>query len=153
MLQHGDVVLVGQQVLRLEILSDAEASLGPAMHYGVMVFGTPAQSRLARLVQLTSEGVPRDIYHLYREETVIGRESGDILFADDVFLSRRHATFKLDRANRRVAVRDLSSSNGTLMQFRGEREIAHGDSFRIGRHLFRFDTTGAKTTVGGPAGR
>lgn len=138
-LHHGDVVLVGQQVLRVEVLTDAEVSLGPVMHYGVMLFGTPEQTRLARLVQLTSEGIPRDVYHLYRDETVVGRESGDVVFTDDVFLSRRHVAFKLDRTQRRVIVRDLGSSNGTLVLFRGEREIVDGDIFRIGHHLFRFD--------------
>jgi pSer/pThr/pTyr-binding forkhead associated (FHA) protein len=144
------VVLVGQQVLRMEVLTDGELSLGPVMHYGVMLFGTPEQPRTARLVQLTSEGVPRDVYHLYREETVVGRESGDIVFTDDVFLSRRHATFRLDRGQRRVIVRDLGSSNGTLVQFRGEREIADGDIFRVGHHLFRFD---AGPRVGGNGSR
>jgi pSer/pThr/pTyr-binding forkhead associated (FHA) protein len=138
-LHHGDVLLAGQQVLKLEVLTDGELSLGPVMHYGVMLFGTPEQPRVARLVQLTSEGVPRDVIHLYRDETVIGRESGDVVFTDDVFLSRRHATFKLDRAHRKVVVRDLGSSNGTLVQFRGEREVADGDVFRVGHHLFRFD--------------
>ncbi len=140
-LQHGDVVLIGQQVLRLEVLNDGEVSLGPVMHYGVMLFGTPEQPRLARLVQLTSEGIPRDVYHLYRDETVVGRESGDVVFTDDVFLSRRHVAFKVDRAQRRVQVRDLGSSNGTLVLFRGEREIGDGDVFRVGHHLFRFDAS------------
>ncbi len=152
-LHHGDVVLVGQQVLRVEVLSDGEVSLGPVMHYGVMLFGTPEQPRLARLVQLTSEGVPRDVYHLYRDETVIGRESGDVVFTDDVFLSRRHAAFRLDRAQRRVVVRDLGSSNGTLVLFRGERELLDGDIFRIGHHLFRFDAAPRGAVAGaGTAG-
>ncbi len=152
-LHHGDVVLVGQQVLRVEVLSDGEVSLGPVMHYGVMLFGTPEQPRLARLVQLTSEGVPRDVYHLYRDETVIGRESGDVVFTDDVFLSRRHAAFRLDRAQRRVVVRDLGSSNGTLVLFRGERELVDGDIFRIGHHLFRFDAAPRGAVAGaGTAG-
>lgn len=151
-LQHGDVVLVGQQVLRLEVLNDGEVSLGPVMHYGVMLFGTPEQPRLARLVQLTSEGIPRDVFHLYRDETVVGRESGDVVFTDDVFLSRRHVAFKVDRAQRRVQVRDLGSSNGTLVQFRGEREIGDGDVFRIGHHLFRFDATPRGQVAGGTQG-
>jgi pSer/pThr/pTyr-binding forkhead associated (FHA) protein len=121
-----------------------------------MVFGTPEVPRFARLVQLTTEGIPRDVFHLHREETVIGRESGDIVFTDDAFLSRRHAAFKIDRAQRRVSVRDLGSSNGTLVQFRGEREIVDGDLFRMGHHLFRFDV-GARAAGpganGGPAAR
>jgi hypothetical protein len=122
------------------------------MHYGVMLFGTPEQPRLARLVQLTSEGIPRDVYHLYRDETVVGRESGDVVFTDDVFLSRRHAAFKLDRAQRRVVVRDLGSSNGTLVLFRGEREIVDGDVFRIGHHLFRFDAAPRRAVAAAPQG-
>lgn len=151
-LVHGDVVLVGQQVLRLEVLADGEVSLGPVMHYGVMLFGTPEQPRLARLVQLTSEGIPRDVVHLYRDETVIGRESGDVVFTDDVFLSRRHVAFRLDRGMRRVQVRDLGSSNGTLVLFRGEREIVDGDVFRIGHHLFRFDASPRGAVAGSAPG-
>lgn len=149
-LSHGDVLLLGQQVLRLEILTDEEISFGPVMHYGVLLFATPEQPRLARLVQLTTEGIPRDIFHLYREETVVGRESGDIVFTDDPFMSRRHAVFKLDRAQRRVSVKDLGSSNGTLLRFRGEREIVDGDLFRIGQHLFRFELP--RSAVGASGG-
>ncbi len=151
-LTHGDVVLLGQQVVRVEILSEHETSFGPVSHYGVMLFGTPEQPRIARLVQLTTEGIPRDVYHLFREETVVGRESGDIVFTDDAFLSRRHATFRVDRANRRVVVSDLGSSNGTLVQFRGERELQNGDVFRLGHHLFRVDLPG-RARAGGAAPR
>jgi pSer/pThr/pTyr-binding forkhead associated (FHA) protein len=133
------------------MLADAELSLGPVMHYGVMVFGTPELPRVARLVQLTTEGIPRDVFHLHREETVIGRESGDVVFTDDAFLSRRHAALRLDRTQRRVVLRDLQSSNGTLLQFRGEREITDRDNFRIGHHLFRFDLV-ARGPGGGPNG-
>lgn len=151
-LQSGDVVLLGQQVVRVEVLSEHETSFGPVSHYGVMLFGTPEQPRIARLVQLTTEGIPRDVHHLFREETVVGRESGDIVFTDDAFLSRRHATFRIDRANRRVIVSDLGSSNGTLVQFRGERELKNGDVFRLGHHLFRVDLPG-HARAGGAAPR
>lgn len=151
-LQSGDVVLLGQQVVRVEVLSEHETSFGPVSHYGVMLFGTPEQPRIARLVQLTTEGIPRDVHHLFREETVVGRESGDIVFTDDAFLSRRHATFRIDRANRRVVVSDLGSSNGTLVQFRGERELKNGDVFRLGHHLFRVDLPG-HARAGGAAPR
>jgi len=151
-LGNGDVVLLGQQLLRVEILSEHETSFGPVSHYGVMLFGTPEQPRIARLVQLTTEGIPRDVYHLFREETVVGRESGDLVFTDDAFLSRRHATFRVDRANRRVILSDLGSSNGTLVQFRGERELQNGDVFRLGHHLFRVDLPG-RARAGGAAPR
>lgn len=138
-LAHGDMILLGQQVMRFEVLSDAELPLGPATHAGVLVFGTPEVPRIARLVQYTTEGVGRDVHYLYRDETVIGREQGDIVCTDDPFMSRRHAAVSIDRAARRYLVRDLGSSNGTAIRIRGERVLRPGDQFRIGRHLFRYD--------------
>jgi hypothetical protein len=133
------MILIGQQVLRFEVLGDGELPLGPATQHGVMVFGTPEVQRFARLVQYTTEGLGRDVHYLFRDETVLGRENGDIVFTDDPFLSRRHAAVTVDRARMRFALRDLASSNGTALRFRGERALASGDQFRLGRHLFRFD--------------
>ena len=148
-LRDRDVILLGQQVLRFEVLADGELSLGPAFQAGVLVFGTPEVPRFARLVQYTTEGVCRDTHYLFRDETVIGRENGDIVFTDDPFLSRRHAAVRVDQAGRRFALHDLGSSNGTALRIRGEHVLRDGDQFRIGRHLFRFEA-GA---MGGRAGR
>lgn len=143
-LSDGDRVLIGQQVLRFQLLAESELPLGPASIHGVLVFGTPEVPRIARLVQYTTEGVGRDVHYLYRDETVLGRENGDIVFTDDPFLSRRHAAVTIDRASRRFVLRDLGSSNGTAVALRGERALSHGDQFRVGRHLFRFDRTGGR---------
>jgi pSer/pThr/pTyr-binding forkhead associated (FHA) protein len=148
LLADGDMILVGQQVLRFETPSEAERAVGPAMQHGVMVFGTPEQPRMGRLVQYTTEGLARDIYYLQREETVLGREQADLVFAEDPFLSRRHAAIALQREARRFVLRDLGSSNGTALRSRADRALLHGDQFRLGRHLFRFDLLAA-----GAAGR
>ena len=148
-LRDGDMVLLGQQVLRFELLGDGELSLGPAWQSGVLVFGTPEAPRYARLVQYTTEGVGRDVHYLFRDETVIGRENGDIVFTDDPFLSRRHAALRVDHAARRFTLQDLGSSNGTALRIRGEHVLRDGDQFRIGRHLFRFEAG----LSGGRAGR
>jgi pSer/pThr/pTyr-binding forkhead associated (FHA) protein len=148
-LRDRDVVLIGQQVLRFEVLGDGELSLGPAWQRGVLVFGTPEAARFARLVQYTTEGVARDVHYLFRDETVIGRENGDIVFTDDPFLSRRHAAVRVDHARRRYTLQDLGSSNGTALRIRGEHVLRDGDQFRVGRHLFRYEAG----PVGGRAGR
>lgn len=135
----GDFLLLGQQVLRFELLPEMELPLGPATQRGALVFGTPEVPRLARLVQYTTEGVARDIHYLYRDETVVGREQGDIVCTDDPFMSRRHAAITIDRAAKRFTLRDLGSSNGTAVRIRGERSLRPGDQFRVGRHLFRYD--------------
>jgi pSer/pThr/pTyr-binding forkhead associated (FHA) protein len=138
-LADGDMILIGQQVLRFETPSETESQVGPATQHGVMVFGTPEQPRTARLIQYTTEGLPRDVYYLNRDETVLGREQADLVFPEDPFLSRRHAAITLQRAERRCVLRDLGSSNGTAVRCRAERQLQHGDQFRLGRHLFRFD--------------
>jgi pSer/pThr/pTyr-binding forkhead associated (FHA) protein len=142
-LAAGDMILVGQQVLRFEPLEEGEQPLGPASAQGVLVFGTPEVPRYARLVQYTTEGVGRDVYYLYRDETVLGRETGHVLFADDPFMSRRHASVSVERAAGRFVLRDLGSSNGTSIRLRREHNLRPGDQFRVGRHLFRFDVASA----------
>jgi pSer/pThr/pTyr-binding forkhead associated (FHA) protein len=144
-LADQDLFLVGQQVLRFEVVKHAEEGFGVASDNGTLLFGTPAAPRFARLSQRTVEGVSRDVFHLKKTETVIGREQGDIVFTDDPFLSRRHAVVRVHAASapgglRRFTLADLGSSNGTFLQVREEVRLRHGDHFRIGQQLFRFDT-------------
>jgi pSer/pThr/pTyr-binding forkhead associated (FHA) protein len=138
-LRHADLVLVGLEVLRFELVSDAERGLGPATERGTRVFGSPSVPRHARLCQLTVEGVSRDVYYLSRDETVIGREAGDLVFTNDPFMSRRHVSIDRDPNTGTFSLRDLGSSNGTFLAIRGERELVSGDHLRVGQHLFRLD--------------
>jgi len=136
-LRDQDLILIGQQVIRFEVVKDAEEGLGPAVEHGTMVFGTPAGPRYARLCQRTVEGVTRDVYHVRKAETVLGRESGDIVFTEDPFLSRRHAAIRADASKRTFWLVDFGSSNGTFLQIRGEVALKSGDEFRVGQQLFR----------------
>jgi pSer/pThr/pTyr-binding forkhead associated (FHA) protein len=144
-LADQDLFLVGQQVLRFEVVKHADEGFGVASENGTLLFGTPAAPRYARLSQRTVEGVVRDVFHVKKAETVIGRESGDIVFSDDAFLSRRHAVVRVHGVTsvggpRSFTLGDLGSSNGTFLQVREEVRLRHGDHFRIGQQLFRFDT-------------
>lgn len=138
-LDHADLVLVGLEVLRFELVSEAEKALGPAMDRGTQVFGSPATSRYARLCQRTVEGVTRDTYSLYRDETIVGRESGDIVFTNDPFMSRQHAAITRDPYDGGFTLKDLGSSNGTYLAIRSEVALQTGDHLRVGQHLFRLE--------------
>lgn len=158
LLADQDLFLVGQQVLRFEVVKHAEEGFGVASENGTLVFGSPAAPRYARLSQRTVEGVVRDVFHVRKTETVLGREQGDIVFPDDPFLSRRHCMLRVhgvtpgssagayppggarERAPGRFTLSDLGSSNGTFLQVREEVRLRPGDHFRIGQQLFRFDT-------------
>jgi pSer/pThr/pTyr-binding forkhead associated (FHA) protein len=148
-LADQELFLVGQQVLRFEVVKQAEEAFGAASENGTLLFGTPAAPRYARLSQRTVEGVVRDVFHLRRAETVIGRESGDIVFTDDPFLSRRHAVVRMQGvgAKRRFTLADLGSSNGTFLRIRDEVRLRFGDHFRIGQQLMRFDSDAGRTGV------
>jgi pSer/pThr/pTyr-binding forkhead associated (FHA) protein len=150
LLTDQELFLVGQQVLRFEVVKHAEEGFGVASENGTLLFGTPAAPRYARLCQRTVEGVVRDVFHVRKAETVIGRESGDIVFTDDPFLSRRHAVVRAygggtQDSPRRFALADLGSSNGTFLQVRADVRLRHGDQFRIGQQLFRFDLDAARS--------
>jgi pSer/pThr/pTyr-binding forkhead associated (FHA) protein len=151
-LEDQDLFLVGQQVLRFDVVKHAEEGFGFASENGTLLFGAPATPRYARLSQRTVEGIVRDVFHIRKTEMVIGRESGDIVFTDDPFLSRRHAVVRAHTpagapagSPRRFTLQDLGSSNGTFLQASAEVRLRHGDHFRIGQQLFRFDVDAAAT--------
>jgi pSer/pThr/pTyr-binding forkhead associated (FHA) protein len=103
----------------------------------VVLFGTPVKPPWGRIRQLTAAGTSRDLYHLTRSETTLGREHGDIVFSDDEFLSRRHA--QLHFRGGRTTLVDLGSSNGTYVRLRGPYPLSHGEMVRLGDELLRFE--------------
>jgi pSer/pThr/pTyr-binding forkhead associated (FHA) protein len=138
-LQDGDVLLAGQQLLRFEVAVEGERHMRPALQHGVHVFGSPARTKLARLCQRTVEGVTRDVYHLHRNETSLGRESADIVFTDDPYLSRRHVLFRYDANAKRFFLEDMGSYNGTFLAIREPTPLVDGDTLRVGLHMFRVE--------------
>ena len=138
-LQHGDMVLLGLEVLEFQLVDHAERGLGHAIQHGVLVFGSPAATRRARLCQWSVEGVVRDVYHLVADETTVGRETGDIVFTSDPFMSRRHAAIQWDDEAQEYVLVDLNSSNGTYLAIRDDVCLENGDFIRLGQHLFRVD--------------
>ena len=81
-------------------------------------------------------GQPGEVYEL-REDTVIGRSSGDIVFAHDGFMSGRHA--RIVRRDGKFVLMDERSRNGTFIKIKGEIELQPGDMILIGKQLFRFE--------------
>lgn len=137
-LRNGDLILLGQQVLRFEAVNDAEQALRPVQQHGTAIFGTPALPCWARLCQRSVEGITRDVFHLRHEETTLGREMADIVFTHDAFLSRHHA--KVRRASDGAAViEDLGSSNGTFVALTKKEPLSNGDILRMGLHMFRVE--------------
>jgi pSer/pThr/pTyr-binding forkhead associated (FHA) protein len=136
-LNDGDYFLIGKQVMRYEIVAEAERGVHAAIEHGVALFGTPTRPAWARLRQITPGGVTRDMHHLSRSEVVLGREQGDIVFSEDEFMSRRHAQLSLRAGRGRLE--DLGSSNGSFIRLRGPQPLSSGDLIRLGDELLRFE--------------
>ncbi|HLK91697.1 MAG TPA: FHA domain-containing protein [Polyangia bacterium] len=137
-LEDGDLFLVGRQLLKFELVPDYERDLRPAVQHNVMQFGTQqALPSWGRLRQMGPTGVSHDVFYFGRDQVVIGREQGDIVFSDDQFLSRRHAY--VSRQGGVGHLEDLGSSNGTFVRLRSAHLLVPGDVVRMGNVLLRFE--------------
>ena len=137
-LQDGDYVLMGKQVLRFETVSEPERNVRPAIEHGVVVFGTPGAAALgAPPADHARRGGPGRLPpDPARHRRWAGR-SGDIMFSEDEFMSRRHA--QMSYRNGAGTLEDLGSSNGTFLRLRGPHGLASGDLIRLGDELLRFE--------------
>ena len=90
------------------------------------------------LTALRADGTEAGAYPLPPGTVTIGRDTGSV-FAGDSYLSPRHATFT--PKGPKLFVRDESSLNGIYRKLRRDEPvaIAHGDVFRIGQEIIRFE--------------
>ncbi len=94
----------------------------------------------AQIVVLDESGEAGKRYPLVSEETTIGRESTDIAFAEDPFMSPFHAQVTAEDGE--FSVRDLGSHNGTWLFISGPHRLADGDLMLIGSQILLFRRLG-----------
>ncbi len=95
------------------------------------------------LVVIQGREIGRE-YRLRRSEVILGRDEGAHLRIPDEGVSRRHALIELSwdskRRVRHIFIRDLGSTNGTLVN--GERvasaDLREGDKIRLGDTVLKF---------------
>lgn len=90
----------------------------------------------ASLVVVLPDGTEGGRYNLRAGENILGRRTGDP-FSADVYLSPEHASLTLGRG--KISLRDRGSLNGCYLKLTEEIELRHGDVFRIGQELVRFE--------------
>jgi hypothetical protein len=128
----GGEVRVGRQRLVVEPVPP----LTPAAD-GATAWGSPDAGYRFRLVQLLEGGERGGAFALKDGENLVGRESGDITFPTDGFVSGRHALLQV--GPERIVLRDLGSSNGTFLRLTAPTFVDNGDQFLIGRQLVRVE--------------
>jgi ribosomal protein L40E len=134
-LQPGDCFLSGEQVFRLE--TTPRAADGPEPD-GTLFYSSPKRPSPFRVVQVLRGGLLATQVCARESAITIGRESCDMNFPNDPYMSTRHCRVELT-ANGAYQLVDTGSKNGTYLSIHGERELLHGDYLFIGRELLRVD--------------
>ena len=132
--EPGTTILVGEQVLSvapagpIEDLPDAE---------GTYFSASMARPAAMEIVQQLRGGASGWVYRQAAEKVTIGREGNDINFADDPFISGRHAQVQVSQGV--LTITDLGSRNGTFIRVTGEQALKHGDYVFLGQQLLRVE--------------
>ena len=128
----GGELRLGRQRLLLEVVPPAV----PAED-GTVAWGSPDPGYRLRIIQLLEGGTRGAAFPLREGDNLLGRETGDIAFPTDGFVSGRHAVLKA--RGERLVVRDVGSSNGTFLRLTNAVFVASGDQFLVGRELLRVE--------------
>ncbi len=128
----GGELRVGRQRLVLEPIPAQSAGPG-----GVAIWGSPDAGYRFRLIHMLEGGLRGAAFPLRDGENLLGRETGDLTFPTDGYVSGRHASLTV--RGERFVVQDLGSSNGTFIRLVAPVFVDNGDQFLIGRQLLRIE--------------
>jgi pSer/pThr/pTyr-binding forkhead associated (FHA) protein len=131
-LESGDELRIGRQRLRIEWTPEEPEQLADQP-----VWGSPNPGYAARVVQLLEGGGEGDVYPLKPGENLVGRGTGDVSFANDGYVSSKHATITVGEGS--LAVKDLGSANGTFVRINGQAAVTAGDLLLLGEQILRID--------------
>jgi hypothetical protein len=135
----GAVLLVGEQLLRVDACSAEEAPIPDAE--GSYFYASPHRPSKMALIQLLVGGEVGLVYRARTDVITVGREGNDVNFPEDPFISGRHAQI-LALDDGRFQVTDLGSKNGTYERIPTLAQLFPGDHVFLGQQLFRVEING-----------
>jgi len=130
---------------RAPVVADAvlaQAAVAPARS------AQPVESRRARLVVVTEDGSDGKSFELSQPAVTIGRTEGDILLADDPYVSPRHA--RLEQVGGVWQIDDLGSLNGVFVRVKGRRPLQKHDLILLGSQVLQFEPVNDEERQLGP---
>ena len=137
-LSDMDQMLVGSQIVRFRRLGYPGPHPPEADSTRRMGSHVPSAD-VAVLEQLRADGSVRDTFHLSPGRSVmLGRETGDWLFAYDQTMSGKHAEVRSEDSE--FYIHDAGSRNGVAMAVRGERPLRKGQRLLLGDQIFRVES-------------
>ncbi len=137
-LTPGDIFLLGRELFRFTTQSLDESVRDSAE--GTMMWSTPKLQKgplTAKLEHVRLNGEIVAEFKLDKQETTLGRTTGDLIFKDDPYMSGTHARIVAQPG--RFILQDLRSRNGVYRRVRNEIVLEDGDEFFMGEQLFHVD--------------
>ncbi|MBK6916505.1 MAG: FHA domain-containing protein [Deltaproteobacteria bacterium] len=131
-LRSGDQFRVGQELLVYEELPEPTPT-----DDGTERMGSPNPGYWGRVSILVDPTMASAAFPIAGEGIGIGRESGDITFPQDGYVSGRHCRIVGD--DQGIYLEDLGSSNGTYMRARNGQVVPFGSLVLIGQKLFQLE--------------
>lgn len=137
-LSSGAYILIGQQLLQFFPFNYKDLMIPDKQETEEIInyYGVSNRKIIALIKQIFSDHSEGNRYYISSESVSIGRQSGDILFPDDKFISNKHATIVYENGD--FWLIDNGSSNGVFLQIAGKTEIEDGDNLLVGKQLFEY---------------
>ena len=129
-LEPGQRFRIGQELMQYDELEGEDVD-----EHDVEVIGAPDDGYHGRLSLVVGRETLRPSFPVHERGVHLGRERGDVLFAEDGYVSGLHCFVGVEDGQ--AYVTDLGSSNGTFVQLLGEVELRNGDVLLMGQQLFR----------------
>lgn len=129
-METGQVFRIGQELIRFETL---QTSTGD--EHGVEYMGAPIEGYVGRIVMVLGRNTTGTAFPIPETGLNLGRERGEVLFADDGYVSGLHCRLSYEQGS--VYLTDLGSSNGTFVKVVGKDYFGNGDVLLMGQQLFR----------------
>ncbi len=129
-LKSGQVFRIGQELIRFETFEPS-----PPDAQGVEFMGAPIDGYVGRIVMVLGRNTTGTAFPIPETGLNLGRERGEVLFADDGYVSGLHCRLSFEHGE--VFLTDLGSSNGTFVKVVGREHFSNGEVLLMGQQLFR----------------
>ncbi len=134
-LAAGDHFLCGEQLFRVEMASSDDVV--PAAD-GTLFYASPQRPSSFRVVQVLEGGAEGMVFCAKDNTVHIGRVECDMNFAEDSYMSGRHAKVEL-AGGQAFTLSDLGSKNGSFVRVKGKHKLVSQDHIFIGKQLLRIE--------------
>lgn len=129
-LQDHDMILAGDRYFMYEFYAPERFT----EEFGTEFYAAPHRGERFRLVEILTGGRRGRACMAPDGGIVVGREEGDFLFPEDKRMSPKHFTI---RWTQRGGILVDHSANGTFVQIHEPTRMEEGDTFFVGKHMFK----------------